>query len=415
LPRTSIPAQTVVAYMDQSRSLSKILIVDCCFSGAIASALTQRGNATDQVAQALRRELKGHGFYVLTASSDVQTAEEKEGDEYGLLTKHIINGILSGDADENDDGLVSMHELSLYVQKQVESESSQSPKSWSAQIAHGDLAIAKTAPKRKKRLRTICRAIPKLVEARRLSSNMAVAVLKELMRRDTLSDSTQHEQDELIDLLHSNLSSPDRLVTVIYGVFHRKIKDANMQRDTAVRPPVADVSNRPRTTSDSKSLEDLMVQAEIFLQYGLLAKGVERLERIRALYPFEEHRNNNLRRLLVTAGLIPEEPLDNGGDDPTAWHNLGIAFREMGLVDEAIHELLKASSAFERGHKYPEILATYTALAECSLAKGTPGAAIHWYGRALRVPGLDSKTRAAISASLRDCTEHNHPTIQSRH
>jgi hypothetical protein len=45
LPRTSIPAQTVVAYMDQSRSLSKILIVDCCYSGAIASALTQRGNA----------------------------------------------------------------------------------------------------------------------------------------------------------------------------------------------------------------------------------------------------------------------------------------------------------------------------------------------------------------------------------
>src|SRR5262245_49650731 len=34
-----------------------------------------------------------------------------EGDDYGLLTKHIISGINQGAADANDDGLVSMDDL----------------------------------------------------------------------------------------------------------------------------------------------------------------------------------------------------------------------------------------------------------------------------------------------------------------
>lgn len=55
----------------------------------------------------------------------------------------------------------------------------------------------------------------------------------------------------------------------------------------------------------SGTLEDLIVQAEIFLQYGLGAKVVERLERIAQMFPGEEERNERLRHLYEAANWWP--------------------------------------------------------------------------------------------------------------
>lgn len=53
------------------------------------------------------------------------------------------------------------------------------------------------------------------------------------------------------------------------------------------------------------ALQDLMLQAEILVQYGMRSKAVERLQRIQELFPHEEERNQDLRQLYMTAGLIP--------------------------------------------------------------------------------------------------------------
>ena len=58
-------------------------------------------------------------------------------------------------------------------------------------------------------------------------------------------------------------------------------------------------------------LEDLMLQAEIFLQYSMRSKAVERLERIQKLFPREEDRSEKLRQLYLNAGVTPE--YDDGG------------------------------------------------------------------------------------------------------
>jgi tetratricopeptide (TPR) repeat protein len=79
---------------------------------------------------------------------------------------------------------------------------------------------------------------------------------------------------------------------------------------------------------------------------------------------------------------------------------LGIAFREMGLLDEAIGELQKACQSVERGHAFPQIMQTYTWLAQCFLDKGVPEAAIRWYDKALSVPGIDGDTRVALHYEL---------------
>ena len=51
------------------------------------------------------------------------------------------------------------------------------------------------------------------------------------------------------------------------------------------------------------ALQDLMLQAEILVQYGMRSKAIERLHRIQELFPREEERNQELQRLYIAAGI----------------------------------------------------------------------------------------------------------------
>jgi GGDEF domain-containing protein/tetratricopeptide (TPR) repeat protein len=71
------------------------------------------------------------------------------------------------------------------------------------------------------------------------------------------------------------------------------------------------VSAEPKSNNEEKSLgsatlQDLMLQVEILIQYGMRTKAIERLQRIQELFPREEERNENLQQLYLTAGLTPQ-------------------------------------------------------------------------------------------------------------
>lgn len=55
-----------------------------------------------------------------------------------------------------------------------------------------------------------------------------------------------------------------------------------------------------------QALDDLIVQTEIFLQYSLLSKAVERLQKIAAMFPGEEDRNARLQNLYQMANWWPK-------------------------------------------------------------------------------------------------------------
>jgi diguanylate cyclase (GGDEF)-like protein len=68
----------------------------------------------------------------------------------------------------------------------------------------------------------------------------------------------------------------------------------------------ASESSETSEGSETTVLEDLILQAEIFMQYSMRAKAVERLERIHKLFPREEERSDKLRELYQSAGFFPQ-------------------------------------------------------------------------------------------------------------
>ncbi|HWZ41933.1 MAG TPA: tetratricopeptide repeat protein [Candidatus Saccharimonadales bacterium] len=87
-------------------------------------------------------------------------------------------------------------------------------------------------------------------------------------------------------------------------------------------------------------------------------------------------------------------------EDPETHYNLGIAFKEMGLLDEAIGELQKVCHALDRGSDFAQPIQAYTWLAQCLVDKGVPEAAVRWYERALKTSGLDLDSRCSIYYDL---------------
>jgi tetratricopeptide (TPR) repeat protein len=86
-------------------------------------------------------------------------------------------------------------------------------------------------------------------------------------------------------------------------------------------------------------------------------------------------------------------------NDPETHFNLGIAFREMGLLDEAIGELQKVCRMAGRGLTKARAQEAYIWLATCFVEKSVPEASFKWFLRALET-ATDEDSRTALNYEL---------------
>jgi len=104
------------------------------------------------------------------------------------------------------------------------------------------------------------------------------------------------------------------------------------------------------------------------------------------------------------SGLLDELGEGEGAgaeeDDPDKHYNLGVAFREMGLLDEAIGEFQKVVKGAQKDHYPPNFLQACSLLAVCFSDKGMPAIAAKWYIRALETPGLNEESVLALQYDL---------------
>jgi tetratricopeptide (TPR) repeat protein len=124
---------------------------------------------------------------------------------------------------------------------------------------------------------------------------------------------------------------------------HMRSRLGQLATHGAEAPPLA-TQSAPLPASEEQAppptLEDLMVQAEIFLQYSLQSKAVERLQKVAELFPGEEKQNQRLRNLYQLANWWPE-----GSPEPHAPSPERAAIPAPSAADSAdsIRDLTKIS------------------------------------------------------------------------
>lgn len=92
--------------------------------------------------------------------------------------------------------------------------------------------------------------------------------------------------------------------------------------------------------------------------------------------------------------------MNDEDEDLETHYNLGIAYREMGLLDEAIGEFQKVAQAVQRGKPFAYAMNCAAMLALSFMDKGEPKIAALWYERALKTPGLDQDAVLALRYDL---------------
>lgn len=104
------------------------------------------------------------------------------------------------------------------------------------------------------------------------------------------------------------------------------------------------------------------------------------------------------------SGLLDElgetGPAATAQDDAETHYNLGVAFREMGLLDEAIGEFQKVVKGAQKEQFPPNFLQACSLLAVSFMDKGMPQIAARWYARALETPDLDDESTLALQYDL---------------
>ena len=145
LGATAVAAEFVSRRMTRSRSRRVVLLLDCCYAGAFERGLVARAGTE----MGIEQQFGGRGRAVITASSAMEYAFEagELADARqvppSVFTSALVQGLETGEADRDQDGLVGLDELYDYVYDQVRAATpNQTPGKWAFGV-EGGLFIAR--------------------------------------------------------------------------------------------------------------------------------------------------------------------------------------------------------------------------------------------------------------------------------
>jgi diguanylate cyclase (GGDEF)-like protein len=118
-------------------------------------------------------------------------------------------------------------------------------------------------------------------------------------------DAYDHRNQERMELLRGRVDE-----SFLGRIGGRVSKTGTLKASSGAPPPGQSAGGGPAGPASEEgkhpqALEDLIVQTEIFLQYSLQAKALERLQKIASTFPGEEERNARLRNLYEMANWWP--------------------------------------------------------------------------------------------------------------
>jgi caspase domain-containing protein len=150
LRSTAVSADYVQRCMAASRSRSIVLLLDCCYGGAYRQGVAVRASGDAHVLDSFSG---GRGRAVITASSSMEYAFE--GDRLAddltprpsVFTAAVVEGLATGAADRDEDGLIGLGELYDYVFERVRDRNPNQTPSRDVEM-QGELFLARSGRKR---------------------------------------------------------------------------------------------------------------------------------------------------------------------------------------------------------------------------------------------------------------------------
>ncbi|MGW0579332.1 caspase family protein [Streptomyces sp. NPDC002920] len=154
---TAVASDFIRKCMADSRARSIVLFLDCCYGGAFSRGMSMRAGEEVHVLEAFAGSKfdGGRGWAVITASNSTEYAFEgaQLSGEFethprpSVFTGALVHGLTTGEADLDEDGLVSLDELYDYVYDRVRQENPRQTPSRTINL-QGDLYLAHSGRKR---------------------------------------------------------------------------------------------------------------------------------------------------------------------------------------------------------------------------------------------------------------------------
>ncbi|MFD5598119.1 PQQ-binding-like beta-propeller repeat protein [Streptomyces griseorubiginosus] len=190
---SAISASFVHDMMDECRARSVVVVVDCCYSGLfIPGAKGSESAGFEEV-------LAGHGRVIVTAGTRMQRAWEGDHSDaekpaLSRFTSAIVEGLRSGDADLNGDGLVTLQELFKYTSERLHLEEVEQTPRMGGEMQY-DIVLARVKKKRRKQSprstrKTPSRRTTSATQARRAEMPWRISAASGSARQPVLSDGT---------------------------------------------------------------------------------------------------------------------------------------------------------------------------------------------------------------------------------
>lgn len=114
LETRGISADQISKWLGRSSVDKTVLILDCCHAGAFAQGF----KSGDELQTKTDGYARAGGSYVLMACDAYELARDGADGALSFMTEHIVEG-LSGAADANGDGNITVDELTDYLDKQM--------------------------------------------------------------------------------------------------------------------------------------------------------------------------------------------------------------------------------------------------------------------------------------------------------
>lgn len=227
LTSTWLPTERLRRMIDHHQRRRVVMILDCCFSAAVKHDFFSRSNSKRQL------EELSTGIYIITASSAFETAIERKEDKYGLLTKHILEGVKQSKIKTSDDGLISASAIYQYVFAEVTKAGHQRPRFFGLEQHGGELFIARAAAAySKEQLQAFRKLIGELETKDELDEELCDDV------RRVIRENQPKRDKQLFDLL--NRLSKQQLTPVRFSTQWLRLTLAVPPKgETATEPPKA--------------------------------------------------------------------------------------------------------------------------------------------------------------------------------